>query len=83
MINCERVAALTREGRDRPLGRWLTLKLTIHRFICGPCRFYKRQLDTLGRAAAALGEDAGAQVAMDDAARDRIRERLRAAQRTE
>ncbi len=78
MIDCERASTLTLAEQDRRLGLRERIALALHRLVCAPCRFYRRQMDALRRAAAGLEEPPAS--GLDDAARRRIRERLAAGQ---
>ncbi len=85
MIDCREAAVLSSAELDRPLRRGERLSLWLHRLVCPACRLYKRQLEAMRRVARRFG-DASAEpgaapppVRLDAAARERLRQRLRAA----
>lgn len=87
MIDCREAAMLSSAELDRPLQRGERLSLWLHRLVCPACRLYKRQLEAMRRVARRFGDtstEPGAQpppVRLDEAARARLRERLRDAAR--
>jgi hypothetical protein len=83
MKSCEKASTLTSIALDRKLTVRESIGLTIHRAICGPCRLYLKQIQLLRRGAQALAEPAATERPLENGARDRIRERLRAAREGE
>ena len=84
MIDCREAAVLSSAELDRRLQRGERVSLWLHRLVCPACRLYKRQLEAMRRVARRFGETPAAggaapPVRLDDAARSRLRERLRAA----
>ncbi len=80
MIDCSEATRLTAATPERPLSLGERIGLALHRLLCPPCRFYRRQLEAMRRAARDL--EAGAPDAgLGDDARARIREKLRRAQK--
>lgn len=85
MIDCREAAVLSSAELDRRLRRGERFSLWLHRLVCPACRLYKRQLEAMRRVARRFGEapaDSGVAsppARLDDAARARLRERLRAA----
>lgn len=77
-VDCQEASQLATLAYERQLSMNERLRLGLHRLICGPCRAYKRQLQLLREQIARLGPTAGADDArLGDAARERIRARLR------
>lgn len=56
---CRRAAELISRALDRPLPFFLGTGLEIHTWVCGACRKYRRQLETLDDAFAELFAKAG------------------------
>ncbi|MEJ2660571.1 MAG: hypothetical protein P8Z73_07605 [Desulfobacteraceae bacterium] len=67
MINCEEHSRLASRDLDGPLSFWDRLSAGLHRWICPPCRQFKKQLDTIRTAckdgSADFDEDQGSQSA--------------------
>jgi predicted anti-sigma-YlaC factor YlaD len=80
MNSCEKAATLTSIALDRKLTLGESVGWIIHRALCGPCRMYLKQMQTLRRGTRALAEPAAEEPPLETAARERIREQLRAAQ---
>ena len=78
MNSCERASELTSASDDRKLSASEFLGLWIHRALCPPCRAYRRQMIKLRERTRELGEAPPRGVALDETAKDRIRERLAA-----
>jgi hypothetical protein len=78
MVNCDKASTLTSASLDRRLTLREFVGLWVHRAVCGPCRAYRKQLLLMRRRARRLGGAPVAAAPMDDAAKDRIRARLRA-----
>ena len=53
-IDCSEASTLTSASYDRKLTAGEIVRLAIHRLICGPCRLYKKQLETMRRCATRL-----------------------------
>lgn len=83
MKSCERASELTSASYDRRLTPTEFIGLWIHRALCEPCRIYRRQMLKLREHAGKLGDTPPPDAALDTAAKDRIRERLRAGKPTE
>lgn len=81
MIDCREASTLTSAELDRPLTTGERVSLTLHRFFCAPCRAYRKQIAALRRLTTRLrdAEPRSGDDELDDDARARIRERLRAA----
>ncbi len=81
MYSCKRAAQLASIELDRRLSLGERLALSLHRALCRPCRAYKSQLGTLRRITQHFdASDEANEISMDGAARQRIRDRLAAAQ---
>ena len=78
LIDCREATQLTSAELDRPLTRRERIRLSLHRLLCAPCRFYRRQLELLRNQAAKLAESSP-DVGLDEQARERIRTHLRSA----
>jgi hypothetical protein len=77
-VDCYEASQLATLTYERPLSLNERLRLGIHRLFCGPCRAYKRQLQLLQAQIARLGPTPAADdTRLGDAARERIRARLR------
>jgi hypothetical protein len=50
MINCEEHSRLASQDLDRRLSFWDRVSARFHRWICPPCRQFKKQLDTIRSA---------------------------------
>jgi hypothetical protein len=50
MINCEEHSRLASRDLDGPLSFWDRLSARVHRWVCPPCRQFKKQLDTIRSA---------------------------------
>ena len=84
MRSCERASRLTLIERDRRLTWSERIGLTIHRMICGPCRLYRKQINTMRGVARSLGDKpATSAEPMEDDAKARIRAKLAAARQQE
>lgn len=83
MIDCREATHLNAARFERPLHWRQRIALGLHLLLCPPCRFYRRQMLVLRRAARRLaGEDAsGSAVRLADDARERLRRRLREGRR--
>jgi len=79
MLDCRQATELAQAGLDHPLPVRARFKLALHRLVCAPCRIYKRQIAQLRRVGMQLRDSADHTRHLDDAARERIRARLRAA----
>lgn len=77
MVSCDKASTLTSASLDRRLTLREFIGLWVHRAVRGPCRAYRKQLLLMRRRARALGATPLAAAPMDDAAKDRIRARLR------
>lgn len=77
-VTCKDAGHLTDLALDESLSFRQRLGLGIHRLICAPCRYYRRQVEAM-RAAAPGVPSATDSAALDSDARARIRARLRAA----
>ena len=78
-IECSEASTLTSASYDRKLTAGEIVRLAIHRLICGPCRLYKKQLETMRRCASRLaGNDEPPRETLKQDARERIRARLQA-----
>jgi len=80
IFSCREAARLASEAQDRVLPMRQRLALRMHTMMCGACRTYKRQIvfiDSVFTLRAKHGKpDIPASVALDAAARERIRARL-------
>jgi anti-sigma factor ChrR (cupin superfamily) len=80
MIDCREASRLNSTVPERPLTFGERLSLAVHLALCPPCRYFRRQMAALRAAARGLAaEDLPAQPSLDEAARERLRERLRKA----
>lgn len=77
MIRCDEAVRVANRGLDEPLSLSQRLGLAIHRLICGPCRLYRKQLEAMRGVAQKLAEPQASGAALDDGARERLRQRLR------
>ena len=77
MFKCQEASQLTSAEFDRTLSFSERLRLGLHRLICGPCRLYRRQMALLRAQVERLAKT-HTTTTLDDAARARIRARLRA-----
>jgi hypothetical protein len=57
MINCEEHSRLASQDLDRPLLFWDRFSVRVHRWICPPCRQYKKQLNAIRSACRDRGGD--------------------------
>lgn len=81
MRSCKRAAEVNSAAMVRSLTPWEWLGLRIHRMICAPCRLYLKQLKAMKDVGARLRSDTSVpEQTMAGSAKDRIRERLRAAE---
>ena len=79
-IDCREATALTSTALERKLSTREILWLAVHRLICGPCRVYKKQMETMRRCAARIAAtDDLPRETLPQGARERIRARLQAA----
>jgi hypothetical protein len=93
MLSCKEAARLISEGRDRPLTFGQRLGLRLHLLMCTLCRGYKQNLEALGRifaragdavlASLPLGKDNKEELALSPAAKQRIKEKLNQADRSD
>jgi len=58
MHSCRRVAELTSQSHDEPLGLLDRLRLRLHLSMCGNCRTVEQQLGAVSRLALELFEEA-------------------------
>ena len=80
MIDCEKASTLALASQNRALSVLERIRLALHRMVCAPCRFYRRQLEAMRVVAAELDHDGdNNDTGLADNARERIRQRLRAA----
>lgn len=80
MIDCREASTLTSAELDRPLTSRERIRLALHRLFCAPCRAYRAQIAAMRSLATRLRDpEPPAGNGLADDARDRIRERLRAA----
>ncbi|MCB1749302.1 MAG: hypothetical protein H6977_06950 [Gammaproteobacteria bacterium] len=80
MIDCNEATRLNASAPERPLTLGERISLTLHLALCPPCRYFRRQMAALRAAARGLEADAVPKPpVLEDAARERLRERLRAA----
>ena len=49
MKNCQEIARLVSEGRDRELSFYQRLSVRMHLAMCSMCRRFAKQLDFIGR----------------------------------
>ena len=77
MIRCDEAVRVANLGLDQPLSLGQRLGLAVHRLICGPCRLYRKQLEAMRGIARKLAEPQASGAALDDAARERLRQSLR------
>lgn len=77
MLNCEQASTLASQALDRKLSWVESIGAWAHRVICAPCRAYRKQLLIMRRRGRQLGDELTTEVSMDDAAKERIRARLR------
>lgn len=81
--SCQEVSRLTLAAEDRRLSLWERFGVTVHRMICAPCRYYRRQIESMARASKRLGEvQQHSELGLESDAKARIRERLRQANTT-
>lgn len=79
-IDCREATALTYAALERKLSARESLRLTVHSLICGPCRVYKKQMETMRRYAARIvATDDPLPATLPQGARDRIWAKLQAA----
>ena len=78
MHSCKRASELASAALDGDISVGERLQLAIHRFMCGPCRTYRDQIETVRECTKVLNDNAPAS-SMDDATRNRLRARLEAA----
>ncbi|MGB1882408.1 MAG: hypothetical protein ACPHUF_00770 [Gammaproteobacteria bacterium] len=84
MSSCEKASRLTLIERERTLTPGEKIGLTFHRLICGPCRLYRKQIETMQNVASRLGTPGEADtVAMAGDVKARIRARLAAVRQEE
>jgi hypothetical protein len=76
--SCERAAELTSASYDRKLRPAEIFGLWVHRALCPPCRAYRRQMNKLREHIHELGDAPPREHALDESAKQRIRERLAA-----
>jgi hypothetical protein len=79
-ITCQRAAELVSQSLETRLSGWERLTLGLHLGICGPCWRFRRQSFLVQRAGRLAGqpERAGrAAASLSEAARERIKSRLR------
>lgn len=79
-ITCKQAAELVSQSLETRLSGWERLALCLHLGICGPCWRFRRQIFLVQRAGRLAGqpERAGEAAAMlSEAARERIKHRLR------
>ena len=75
---CKRIAPLTSESLERPLGLGERAVLHLHLFVCVWCVWYRKQLQMVRSACLERGkEEAGEDVVLSEEARERIRRALR------
>jgi hypothetical protein len=77
MIDCREATGLALAEMDRCIGPWARLRLWLHRLVCAPCRYYRRQLAALRQCAGTLADGGDRPPQLSAAARARLRERLR------
>lgn len=68
MINCEEHSRLASLDQDEALSFWDRISARVHRWVCPPCRQFKKQLDAIRSACkdgiAELDEDQDAAAAL-------------------
>ncbi len=77
MLSCKQVSELVSESHDRHLSRGERLRVRLHLMLCKLCRRYQRQIrfiEHIGRRLA--GEETPLIKPLDEAARERIRQKL-------
>jgi predicted anti-sigma-YlaC factor YlaD len=81
LISCRRATELTSQELDTELSFHRRFVLGAHRFVCGACRRFRKQLVNIDRALEEfLNETTGpADVQMPDESKIRIREVLKSA----
>ncbi len=77
--NCQRVVRMISESMDRPADLRTRVTLRTHYLVCCYCRRYAEQLHRLRRFTIALPEhiDEATSEPLDDAVKQRMKERLR------
>lgn len=50
MINCEEHSRLASRDLDGPISFWDRMSARVHRWVCPPCRQFKKQLDAIRSA---------------------------------
>lgn len=73
--SCKDIAHLVSKSQDQRLGFGQRFAIRMHLLFCVYCRRYARQLRWLEQAFGRVREDASA-ARLDDAARERIRDKL-------
>lgn len=82
MRSCEKASTLASLAHDRRLTVTEKIQLTIHRAMCGPCRTYRDQIQTLRASAGRIKDPEAQTISLDAARKERIRQRLREANKS-
>ncbi len=79
--SCREMTRLTSQAMDRPPGAVQRLGMGLHLAMCAVCRRYRRQLNWIRKVAGAMPDDPSnlVPVRLQREARERLKERLRAA----
>ncbi len=79
-LSCRDVSALVSEQMDRDLPFFRRLRLKFHLTICGACKNYQTQLETLKRMCASMGEEDSAvkqDISLSPPAKEKIKQALK------
>jgi hypothetical protein len=78
-MNCQEVARIVSEMKDRPVSWRARLTVHLHLAMCRMCQTYRKQLDLISRVSRAAGDlvmDRSTSTTMSEDAKERIKQKL-------